>query len=188
MEVQKQLHEQLEVQRRLQMRMDAQGRYLQLVLEKATELLASQSFDSLEPTANEIAYMGSDTDGQCTGSRLPMLSTLPHHTSGQSNGKLDDKAAVIPAPLTVENLSSSFSLPHHNGWAESRRMSEKAECSLTEPCSLPEELFFNEDTITHGIELLDDEARNSAYANSKDELNWAHLPVKPFDNLHYSMW
>ncbi|KAI5066387.1 hypothetical protein GOP47_0019011 [Adiantum capillus-veneris] len=184
MEVQKQLHEQLEVQRRLQMRMDAQGRYLQLVLEKARELLASESFGSMDPTPDELVHLTPETHAHCMSARLPMLSALPpSHTSG----RLDEKVAVLHTVL--DHLSPSFSFSQDTTWVDTRTTSEnQLECPLTDACSLPDGLFFNDVTITHGSELVDDEARHSPYASSKNELSWEQLPAKAFDNVHYAMW
>lgn len=43
MEVQRRLHEQLEVQRHLQLRIEAQGKYMQSILEKACQTLAGEN-------------------------------------------------------------------------------------------------------------------------------------------------
>lgn len=188
MEVQKQLHEQLEVQRRLQMRMDAQGRYLQLVLEKARELLASQSFGPVDSAPDEFAHLMPGTHAHCMSSRLPMLSVLPTHTSAHSSGKLDDKVAVMQVHPGLEHPTPTFSFSHDTTWVDTRPTSESLECPLTDACSIPDGLFFNDVTITHGSELVDDEARHSPYSSSRNELSWEHLPAKAFDNVPYSMW
>lgn len=192
MEVQKQLHEQLEVQKRLQMRMDAQGRYLQLVLEKARALLASQSLGLIDTTRDEFADLASDAHVHCMSSRLPMLS-LPH-TSSHSTSKPvqvagNDKAAVHdshPMYPATDHLSPSFSFSHDSGWVETRP--ESVEVALTEGCSLPDGLFFNDVTITHGSELIDDDARHFLCSSSKNELSWEHVSANAFESLPYSMW
>ncbi|XP_043703620.1 myb family transcription factor IPN2-like [Telopea speciosissima] len=46
MEVQRRLHEQLEVQRHLQLRTEARGKYMQSILEKACQTLAGETMTS----------------------------------------------------------------------------------------------------------------------------------------------
>ncbi|MCO5591098.1 hypothetical protein L7F22_045075 [Adiantum nelumboides] len=187
MEVQKQLHEQLEVQRRLQMRMDAQGRYLQLVLEKARELLASESIASIDPASDDLAHLTPETHAHCMSSRLPMLSAPP--SLYMTSGKLDEKVAVMQVHPGLDHLSPSFSFPQDTTWVDTRPTTEnQLDCPLTDACPLPDGLFFNDVTLTHGSELVDDEARHSPYASSKNELSWEQLPAKAYDNVSYTMW
>lgn len=56
-DVQRRLHEQLEVQRHLQLRIEAQGKYLQAVLERAKEALKGQNLATMGSflTNNEVS-------------------------------------------------------------------------------------------------------------------------------------
>lgn len=67
MEVQRKLHEQIEVQKHLQLRMEAQGRYLQSVLKKAEETLSGYRACSIE-AERARAQLASMVDSGCTTS------------------------------------------------------------------------------------------------------------------------
>lgn len=68
MEVQKKLHQQIEVQRHLQLRIEAQGRYLQSVLKKAQETLSGYSACSIEVenARAQLSQLASMVESGCT--------------------------------------------------------------------------------------------------------------------------
>lgn len=113
MEVQKKLHEQLEVQRQLQTRIEVQGKYLQSILEKAQQLLASQARTSVafEAARNELADLASDVTTQCLNSPLPALPmpSLPGMATGNELPKNEDEEKLVTRdPQVSEDLSVSF--------------------------------------------------------------------------------
>ncbi|GFP92245.1 myb family transcription factor apl [Phtheirospermum japonicum] len=58
MEVNRRLHEQLEVQRHLQLRIEAQGKYMQTILEKACQTLAGENMAAAAASSNYNKPMG----------------------------------------------------------------------------------------------------------------------------------
>ncbi|MFS7989704.1 putative MYB-CC type transcription factor, LHEQLE-containing domain-containing protein [Helianthus anomalus] len=89
-EAQRRLHEQLEVQRHLQLRIEAQGKYLQSVLEKAQETLGRQKLGSvgLEAAKVQLSDLVSKVSTHCINSKLindvPMLTNQPTDCSVDS--------------------------------------------------------------------------------------------------------
>ncbi|KAK7315636.1 hypothetical protein VNO77_34202 [Canavalia gladiata] len=78
-EVQRRLHEQLEqVQRHLQLRIEAQGKYLQAVLEKAQETLGRQSLgtEGIEAAKVQLSELASRVTSQCLDSKFSELKEL----------------------------------------------------------------------------------------------------------------
>ncbi|RVX09611.1 hypothetical protein VitviT2T_012919 [Vitis vinifera] len=77
-EAQRRLHEQLEVQRHLQLRIEAQGKYLQAVLEKAQETLGRQNLGAvgLEAAKVQLSELVSKVSTQCLHSAFSELKEL----------------------------------------------------------------------------------------------------------------
>ncbi|KAK7271078.1 hypothetical protein RJT34_26688 [Clitoria ternatea] len=78
-EVQRRLHDQLEqVQRHLQLRIEAQGKYLQAVLEKAQETLGKQNSGTggLEGAKGQLSELSSRVSTQCLDTKLAELKEL----------------------------------------------------------------------------------------------------------------
>ncbi|KFK39711.1 hypothetical protein AALP_AA3G278400 [Arabis alpina] len=78
MEVQRRLHEQLEygqVQRRLQLRIEAQGKYLQSILEKACKAFDDQAvaFDGLEAAREELSELAIKVSNGSQGTTVPFF-------------------------------------------------------------------------------------------------------------------
>ncbi|KAK9152280.1 hypothetical protein Syun_010589 [Stephania yunnanensis] len=103
MEVQKRLHEQLEVQRQLQLRIEAQGKYLKKIIEEQQRLsgVLSQTPDS------EILAPNSGED--CTESKDKTDPSTPAPTS---ESPLQEKAAKERAPGKSLSFEDSFSSHH----------------------------------------------------------------------------
>ncbi|KAF3603554.1 hypothetical protein F2Q69_00037113 [Brassica cretica] len=80
MEVQRRLHEQLEhgqVQRRLQLRIEAQGKYLQSILEKACKAFDDQAaaFVGLEAAREELSELAIKMSNSSQGTAVPFFDT-----------------------------------------------------------------------------------------------------------------
>lgn len=76
MEVQRRLHDQLEygqVQRRLQLRIEAQGKYLQSILEKACKAFDEQAatFAGLEAAREELSELAIKVSNSSQGTSVP---------------------------------------------------------------------------------------------------------------------
>ncbi|KAH1220702.1 Myb-related protein 2 [Glycine max] len=90
-EEQRRLNEQLEVQRLLQLRIEAQGKYLQAVLEKAQETLGRQNLGAvgLEATKLQLSELVSKVSSQCLNSafsdRLKEIQGFSPHQQTQTN-------------------------------------------------------------------------------------------------------
>ncbi|KHN21148.1 Myb family transcription factor APL [Glycine soja] len=90
-EEQRRLNEQLEVQRLLQLRIEAQGKYLQAVLEKAQETLGRQNLGAvgLEATKLQLSELVSKVSSQCLNSafsdRLKEIQGCSPHQQTQTN-------------------------------------------------------------------------------------------------------
>ncbi|KAG5237279.1 myb family transcription factor [Salix suchowensis] len=76
MEVKKKIHEQIEVQRHLQLRIEAQGKYLQSVLKKAQETLAGYNSYSIgvELAKAELSRLVSMANSGCPSSSISELT------------------------------------------------------------------------------------------------------------------
>ncbi|KAF7809113.1 myb family transcription factor PHL8-like [Senna tora] len=78
MEAHTKLHEQIEVQRHLQIRIEAQGNYLQSVLRKAQEALAkAETMCSLESSLTSSESHGRKEESTTTSVELPLMAI--HH-------------------------------------------------------------------------------------------------------------
>uniref|UniRef100_A0A1D1YPH3 Myb family transcription factor APL n=1 Tax=Anthurium amnicola TaxID=1678845 RepID=A0A1D1YPH3_9ARAE len=90
-QMQRKLHEQIEVQKHLQLRIEAQGKYLQSVLRKAREAVAGHNFDSvnMEGSSAEISELVSAKDTDCLSSPFSGSSLVqPMHTDCSSDSCL----------------------------------------------------------------------------------------------------
>ncbi|KAK6154558.1 hypothetical protein DH2020_008806 [Rehmannia glutinosa] len=74
MEVNRRLHEQLEVQRHLQLRIEAQGKYMQTILEKACQTLAGENMAAPNYTNNKP--MGLELNSGPPNMNFPSLQDL----------------------------------------------------------------------------------------------------------------
>ncbi|URE07209.1 Myb transcription factor [Musa troglodytarum] len=118
--VQRSLHEQLEVQRHLQFQMEAQGKYLQSVLEKAQETLRKQDLGSagLEVAKIQISELVSKVSSECfinficksgRNNSQPMLQVTPAQLTDYSadcrliSSKGPEKEQVISQGLTTQH-------------------------------------------------------------------------------------
>ncbi|KAG4206178.1 hypothetical protein ERO13_A04G147200v2 [Gossypium hirsutum] len=102
MEVQRKLHEQILVQRHLQLRIEAQGKYLQLVLKKAQETLVGYSSSSagVGLAKAELSRLGSMVNTGCTSSLFSELTKI-----GDSSLKEIERS---PIRGTMSYVESSF--------------------------------------------------------------------------------
>ncbi|CAI9761381.1 unnamed protein product [Fraxinus pennsylvanica] len=92
MEVQRRLHEQLEVERHLQIRIGAQGKYLQSILDKACKALKDEDMASagLETAREELSKLAIKVGNECDG-RITSLPSI-------GKGMVLDGSLVTPAP------------------------------------------------------------------------------------------
>lgn len=121
MEVQQRLQEQLEVQRHLQLRIEAQGKYLQSILEKAKETLADHTSTSpvLKAAHEELIELASKVNCEPRGLpsfeslNLPGLNPpelLPHIANG-STPQLDLGRNSISQSIPA-NIAHNVGMPH----------------------------------------------------------------------------
>ncbi|XP_042429063.1 myb-related protein 2-like isoform X3 [Zingiber officinale] len=89
-EVQRQLQEQLE--RHLQFRIEAQGKYLQSVLEKAKETLGKQNLGApgLEAAKVQLCELISEVSNECFSNAFPVESCLTSSEGSQKNQDIND--------------------------------------------------------------------------------------------------
>lgn len=95
MEVQKILHEQLEVQHHLQLRIEAQGKYLQSIIDKACKLLTDQAAASagLDLSREELSELAIKIANDCQGiAAVPPLTDI---AAVIENGKTSNMFARI---------------------------------------------------------------------------------------------
>ncbi|CBI29923.3 unnamed protein product, partial [Vitis vinifera] len=111
-EAQRRLHEQLEVQRHLQLRIEAQGKYLQAVLEKAQETLGRQNLGAvgLEAAKVQLSELVSKVSTQCLHSAFSELKELQKQEIHNCGMGL--------RPYTNGNGSNSYSEGRFKGRAE----------------------------------------------------------------------
>ncbi|KAK8615523.1 hypothetical protein V6N13_017108 [Hibiscus sabdariffa] len=109
MEVQRKLHEQIAVQSHLQLRIEAQGKYLQSVLKKAQETLAGYTSSSIgvELAKAEISQLVSMVNTGCTSSSFSELTEV-----GGSNLKQMERK---PMTGTICSMESSLTSPESSG-------------------------------------------------------------------------
>ncbi|XP_062192664.1 myb-related protein 1-like isoform X3 [Phragmites australis] len=100
-EVQMKLQEQIEVQKHLQIRIEAQGRYLQSVLRRALEVLDDDSLGSpagTEAAKAELSELASTVETGCLSSSSSLSPSPPRHRSADSgvtsSSEAESKAAA----------------------------------------------------------------------------------------------
>lgn len=125
---------QLEVQRRLQMRIEAQSRYLQSILEKAKELFTCQATApaGLKTVRAELADLVSNVTNECLISSFgafPMSSppALPRLETACKGGSEESNAMAKRMELTdpmLESVSPSFAFTQNStsGGSDHERM------------------------------------------------------------------
>lgn len=135
MEVQRRLHEQLEygqVQRRLQLRIEAQGKYLQSVLEKACKAIEDQAvaFAGLEAAREELSELaikvsnGSQVPFHTTKMTVPSLSELAVAIEHKKNCSAESSLTSSPVSAAlmkkrhrgVFRNGESLVVGHETGW------------------------------------------------------------------------
>lgn len=103
------------MQRHLQLRIEAQGKYLQSVLRKAQEALASYSLNSLEVEAAkvELSELLSAVETECLSSSLSRGSLIPKRaehadcsTDSCLTSSLERQEAKVQKQCTLERSSS----------------------------------------------------------------------------------
>lgn len=101
------LHHQIEVQRHLQLRIEAQGRYLQSVLKKAEETLSGYSACSIEVehARAQLSQLASLVDSGCTTSSFSVLT----ESDGSVLKEAGDKALGRNGYSLESSLTSSES-------------------------------------------------------------------------------
>lgn len=119
-----QLQEQLEVQRRLQMRIEAQSRYLQTILEKAEEAFACQATAParLEMASAELTDLVSNAENEYLipslgAFPLSSLPGLPWLETAQKSGGEESDTLARGKQLTgssLESLSPSFAFTQNS--------------------------------------------------------------------------
>ncbi|KAK8686814.1 hypothetical protein V6N13_125831 [Hibiscus sabdariffa] len=109
MEVQRKLHEQIEIHSHLQLRIEAQGKYLQSVLKKAQETLARYTSSSIgvELSKAEISQLVSMVNTGCTSSSFSELTEV-----GGSNLKQTERKSMRG---TICSNESSLTSPESSG-------------------------------------------------------------------------
>ncbi|XP_051128193.1 myb family transcription factor IPN2-like isoform X2 [Andrographis paniculata] len=111
MEVNRRLHEQLEVQRHLQLRIEAQGKYMQTILEKACQTLAGENMAGAAVGYNNIAppeISGLKEFGPAAvAMNFQALQDLNVYAAANSN--LNGGAAMERAPVDATAAGSSLS-------------------------------------------------------------------------------
>ncbi|XP_052881990.1 protein PHR1-LIKE 3-like isoform X1 [Gossypium arboreum] len=116
MEVQRKLHEQLEqVQRRLQLRIEAQGKYLQSILEKACTALNDEAAAStgLEAAREELSELAIKVSNDCQG-MIPLdnikLPSLSEFTAALENKTASNMPTRI-GDCSIESFLTSSRSP-----------------------------------------------------------------------------
>ncbi|XP_075482781.1 myb family transcription factor IPN2 isoform X1 [Primulina tabacum] len=149
MEVNRRLHEQLEVQKHLQLRIEAQGKYMQAILEKACQTLAGEnmastatasgSFSKLPPIGTETSAMKDFwqpvnfptlQDLNIYGTTDHQLEQQLHHPTMERSSSID---SFIPSSNNNDNSFLTKKRPiqysNSNGksplvWADDLRLQE----------------------------------------------------------------
>ncbi|CAM8959298.1 unnamed protein product [Rhodiola kirilowii] len=114
MEVQKRLHEQLEIQRNLQLRIEEQGRYLQLMFEQQCKSMPDSVKAAM--TVDENPSTLSSGEKQHTSDKLEVQEVSPtcNKISADSNTSLEDNLKgkqILPSSSTLEVEDIDMSQP-----------------------------------------------------------------------------
>ncbi|KAM0894623.1 hypothetical protein ACQ4PT_024349 [Festuca glaucescens] len=109
-EVQMKLYEQIEVQRHLQLRMEAQGRYLQSVVRRAQQVLADNCLASSPEAAKpEFSELVSAADTEC----LSSSSLQRRHRSVDSSCVTSSSSEAESKGTGSKRLYTSMNCHHH---------------------------------------------------------------------------
>lgn len=85
MEVKRRLHEQLVVQRHLQLRIEAQGKYMQTILEKACQTLIGGAHENVSSASASPALNSNALHHMAAGTRTAMMSSNNNKGGGFAN-------------------------------------------------------------------------------------------------------
>ncbi|XP_042515815.1 protein PHOSPHATE STARVATION RESPONSE 1-like [Macadamia integrifolia] len=129
MEVQKRLHEQLEIQRNLQLRIEEQGRYLQMMFEKQYKT-SSEKLKVSSPTSGDPAASSSDamlhspakneaetSENNCAKTAIDASATL-NESSQKSGGKQETPETRTTEGLDPAAVDQSSSTSHPQSMQE----------------------------------------------------------------------
>ncbi|XP_075499512.1 myb family transcription factor IPN2-like isoform X1 [Primulina tabacum] len=150
MEVNRRLHEQLEVQKHLQLRIEAQGKYMQAILEKACQTLAGENMASAATASGSFNKMppniGTETSGMKgfwppvnfpTLQDLNIYGTTDHQLEEQLHHQTMERTSSMDSFIPSSNHNDSNFLtkkrpnPYSNSngksplvWADDLRLQE----------------------------------------------------------------
>lgn len=118
MEVERRFHEQLEVQRHLQLRIEAQGKYMQTILEKACQTLAGENMAEAAaasgytncPSLQDLNLYGGDHELQLQLQQQSMENNKTNICHGQKRLSSTGKSPIIwPHDLHLQELGNAAS-------------------------------------------------------------------------------
>uniref|UniRef100_F6HLA5 HTH myb-type domain-containing protein n=1 Tax=Vitis vinifera TaxID=29760 RepID=F6HLA5_VITVI len=195
-EAQRRLHEQLEVQRHLQLRIEAQGKYLQAVLEKAQETLGRQNLGAvgLEAAKVQLSELVSKVSTQCLHSAFSELKELqslcPQQTQTQPTDCSMDSCLTSCEgsqreqeihncgmglrPYTNGNGSNSYSEGRFKGRAEADNFVDRTNHGADSGNSVKQE----NEKMSHGYRLPCFGAKLDLNAHDENDVT---LSCKQFD-------
>ncbi|KZV32907.1 myb family transcription factor APL-like [Dorcoceras hygrometricum] len=132
MEVNRRLHEQLEVQRHLQMRIEAQGKYMQAILEKACQTLAGENMAAVA----SASYNKPNINPDVSAMNFPSLQDLNiYGSSDQLHNQTMERSSSMDSFMRSNNNDNFFARkrpnPYNNNtgkspliWADDLRLQE----------------------------------------------------------------
>lgn len=121
-EVQRKLFEQIEVQRHLQLRMEAHGRYLQSVLRRAQQVLADNCLASSPDAAKpEFSELVSAADTEC----LSSSSLQRRHRSVDSSCVTSSSSDAESKAAGSKRLYTSMNCHHHRDYTVEQPVQDK---------------------------------------------------------------
>ncbi|KAL6559187.1 hypothetical protein OROHE_006556 [Orobanche hederae] len=138
--VQQRLHEQLEVQRHLQIRIEAQGKYLQSVLEKAQETIGGQNLGTvgLEAAKVQISDLVSKISTQSLSSTFSGMKDLSDlylqrkkTTNQPTDCSIDGEFYNYPTGLRPVNFGTNIETRNTNIDSDTRLQKSELRCKNT---------------------------------------------------------
>ncbi|CAM8887296.1 hypothetical protein QQ045_024897 [Rhodiola kirilowii] len=121
MEVQKRLHEQLEIQRNLQLRIEEQGRYLQMMFEKQCKpvpdtekpITSSSAIENISviSAAESLGKRKAEETSEVDASKLDKgsVDSISPEFNASGSSKVGDEQRVLETEEALENLDASNS-------------------------------------------------------------------------------
>ena len=174
--------------------MEAQGRYLQLILENAKEL-ASQSHGVIDETNNGCVDLRPNTSTPkastfCPTSSLPFV--IPKTTT-QPIASIIEMIQGVAAENSTHNrnllqypVSDTLILNQDPNWDATKSQRDHVQGAHLESCLLIGDVFMNDHSSNTNTNEFSEEVNSHSLSRTTD--GWDMFSTNAYDTMPYPMW